>query len=150
MALVHVPYRGGGPAVNDTVAGHTDTIMSSTATLAQQIEAGTLRALVQCGAQRAAFLPTVPTAQESGVADFQASSWYAFFAPAGTPAAVVEKFHAAVVAIVGEKRMHDEIAAKFRVDVPLLDRHGLRAVIARQVPTWAEVIRENNIKGGAG
>lgn len=148
MRLVNVPYRGGGPAVNDTVAGHTDTIMSSAATLAQQIEAGKLRPLVQCGAKRAAFLPDVATAQENGISDFQAGSWYAFFAPAGTPAPLVEQFYNAVVAIVGEKRMHDEIAGKFRVELPLLNPRELRAVIARQVPTWAEVIRENNIKGG--
>ena len=67
MQLVHVPYRGVAPALNDTVAGHVDMIVSSTASLAPQIEAGQLRPLVQCGDKRAAFLPDTPTAIESGI-----------------------------------------------------------------------------------
>jgi tripartite-type tricarboxylate transporter receptor subunit TctC len=148
IKLMHVPYRGGGPAVIDAVAGHTDLILSSSATLAQQIEAGQLRPLVQCGLTRASFLAGVPTAVESGVPDFEATSWYGFFAPAGTPPAVVERFYASVKTAVNEADTRDQIASKFRVDVPLLDPGQLRAVINRQIPMWAEVIRDNNIKGG--
>jgi tripartite-type tricarboxylate transporter receptor subunit TctC len=148
IELVHIPYRGGGPAVNDTVAGHADTIMSSAASLAPHIESGKLRALVQCSAKRAAFLPNVATAMESGVTDFTASSWYTMFAPGGTPDALVRRFHETLVAIISEKAMHDEIANKFRVDVPLYDTAQVRDIIAKQIVAWGEIIRENNIKPG--
>jgi tripartite-type tricarboxylate transporter receptor subunit TctC len=104
---------------------------------------------VQCGATRQPFLPDVPTATESGLVGFEAASWYAFFAPAKTPKNLVQRFHEAVVAIVGDKKMHDDITNKFRVEVPLLGPQQLAAVIARQLPEWTEVVRENNIKGGA-
>lgn len=148
IRLVYVPFRGGGPAVIDAVAGHVDTIVSSAATLAPQIEAGQLRPLVQCGEKRAPFLPDVPTARESGATDFESSSWYAFFAPAGTPGPIVRHFHDSVVSILGDAKTRDDIATKFRVDIPLLDPAALRALIARQLPEWAAVIRENNIKAG--
>jgi tripartite-type tricarboxylate transporter receptor subunit TctC len=81
MRLLHVPYRGVAPALNDAVAGHVDLIVSSTASLAPQIEAGQLRPLVQCGDKRAVFLPDTPTAMESGIPGFHAYPGSASSAP---------------------------------------------------------------------
>ncbi|MCC7346352.1 MAG: hypothetical protein IT538_03040 [Variibacter sp.] len=146
MRIVNVPYRGGGPAMNDAVAGHVDLIMSATSSVAQQIEAGKLRALVQCGAKRAAFIPDVPTASESLAPGYEASTWYAVFAPAGTPGALVQRMYEGLAAIIGERAMHDDIVRKFRMDLPLLKPAEFKALVARQIPEWMQLIRENNIK----
>lgn len=146
MQLVHVPYRGVGPALNDAVAGHVDMIISSTASLAPQIEAGQLRPLLQCGDKRASFLPDTPTAMESGFEGFQTYSWFGFFGPAGTPKPIVDRFFRDVVATVREEENYGQLINKFRVEVPLPTPDELRRIIAESLPFWAKVIRENNIK----
>ncbi len=147
--LVHVPYRGVAPASNDAVAGHVDMIVSSTASLAPQIEAGQLRALVQCGDKRAAFLPDTPTAIESGIANFHAYSWFGFFGPAGTPKPIIDRFYRDVVATVRDEAITNTLINKYRVEVPLPTPDELRTMIVEELPFWAGIIRDNNIKGGA-
>jgi tripartite-type tricarboxylate transporter receptor subunit TctC len=85
VRLVHVPYRGGGPAMNDAVAGHVDLLVGSTALSIPQIKAGTIRGVVQTGKARTATLGALPTVGESGFPGFEAYAWWGVFAPAGTP-----------------------------------------------------------------
>ena len=149
MRLVHVPYRGVAPASNDAVAGHVDMIVSSTASLAPQIEAGQLRAVVQCGDKRAAFLPDTPTAIESGIANFHTYSWFGFFGPAGTPKPIIDRFYRDVVATVRDEAITNTLVNKYRVEVPLPTPEELRTMIVEELPFWAGIIRDNNIKGGS-
>jgi tripartite-type tricarboxylate transporter receptor subunit TctC len=149
MRLVHVPYRGVAPATNDAVAGHVDMIVSSTASLAPQIEAGQLHAVVQCGDKRAAFLPDAPTAIESGIANFHTYSWFGFFGPAGTPKPIIDRFHRDVVATARDEAITSTLVNKYRVEVPLPTPAELGAMIVEELPFWAGIIRDNNIKGGA-
>ena len=149
MQLVHVPYRGVAPALNDTVAGHVDMIVSSTASLAPQIEAGQLRPLVQCGDTRAAFLPDTPTAIESGIPNFHAYSWFGFFGPAGTPKPIIDRFYRDVVATVRDEAITKTLINKYRVEVPLPTPEDLRTMIVEELPFWAGIIRDNNIKAGS-
>src|SRR2546427_8541383 len=72
VRLVHVPYRGGGPAMNDAIAGHVDLLIGSTALAIPQIQAGTIRGVVQTGKARTSALGTIPTVSESGFSDFEA------------------------------------------------------------------------------
>ncbi|MGC1688643.1 MAG: tripartite tricarboxylate transporter substrate-binding protein, partial [Pseudolabrys sp.] len=85
VKLTHVPYRGGGPAMNDAVAGHVDLLVGSTALSMPQVEAGTIRPIVQTGKERNQFIAQVPTVAESGFPNFEAYAWWGIFAPAGTP-----------------------------------------------------------------
>jgi tripartite-type tricarboxylate transporter receptor subunit TctC len=149
MRLVHVPYRGVAPALNDAVAGHVDMVVSSTASLAPQIEAGQLRPLVQCGDNRAAFLPDTPTAMESGLANFHAYSWFGFFGPGGTPKPVIDRFYRDVVATVRDEATTNTLINKYRVEVPLPSPEELRKMIVEELPFWAGIIRDNNIKAGS-
>ena len=149
MQLVHVPYRGVAPALNDTVAGHVDMIVSSTASLAPQIEAGQLRPLVQCGDKRAAFLPDTPTAIESGISNFHAYSWFGFFGPAGTPKPIIDRFYREVVATARDEAITKTLINKYRVEVPLPTPEDLRTMIVEELPFWAGIIRDNNIKAGS-
>lgn len=146
MRLVHVPYRGMGPAVNDAVAGHVDLIMGSTSALGQQIEARKLRPLVQCGGKRAASLPDVPTMIESGYAGFEAYVWFGMFAPARTPAAIVDQFYRDLAAAAREDATARQLVRAYQMDLPLLTPPELRALLDEQIRLWGAVIRDNNIK----
>ena len=92
--IVHVPYKGGVLAINDLLAGHIQMVFSDMAPAMAHIKAGKLRAIAVTSAQRAAALPDVPTMIESGLADFDVTSWQAFAAPKGTPKDIIAKLHA--------------------------------------------------------
>ena len=149
IKLVHVPYRGAAPLLNDGTAGHVDMVISSSATVAPQVESGQLRALIQFGDQRASFIPDTATAVEQGITSLRAYSWFGFFGPAGTPKPIIDRFYADVVAAVREEKTHSIFINKFRVDVPLPPPEDLRKSIAVGLPFWAKIIRDNNIKVGS-
>ncbi|HLX82010.1 MAG TPA: tripartite tricarboxylate transporter substrate binding protein [Burkholderiales bacterium] len=108
--ILHVPYRGGGPALLDTLAGQVDMSFPTLAAALPHVRAGTLRALAVTDATRSALLPDVPTMQEAGVKDFQFSQWLALLAPAGTPPAAVARLNAALNNVLDSK----EIRGKFQ------------------------------------
>src|SRR5204863_9134244 len=89
--IVHVPYRGAGPAMNDLIAGHVQMFFDLMPVVLPQIAAGKVRALANAGAKRPAALPDVPTVAEQGLSGFEASSWYGLVAPAKTPEPVLAK-----------------------------------------------------------
>ena len=91
VQLTHVPYRGGGPAMNDAVAGHVDLLVGSTALSMPQVNGGKLRAIAQTGKERSPTLPNVPTVAESGFPGFEAYAWWGIYAPAGTPKPIIER-----------------------------------------------------------
>ena len=94
--ILHVPYRGGGPALQDTLAGQVDMSFPTLAAALPHVKAGTLRALAVTDTKRSPLLPDVPTLQEAGVQDAQFTQWLALLAPAGTPPAVVTRLNAAL------------------------------------------------------
>ncbi|WP_419897746.1 tripartite tricarboxylate transporter substrate-binding protein [Roseomonas sp. USHLN139] len=144
--VTHLPYRGGGLAVNDAVAGHIDMMIGSSALLAPQISANTLRPLLQLGATRLAGLPSVPTAVESGFDGLTAEAWWGVFAPAKTPAPAVARFHDALVASYREARIAQQFAEVNQAELVLSDGPALGRFVQSQVETWGRTARENNIK----
>ncbi|MBB3009365.1 Bug family tripartite tricarboxylate transporter substrate binding protein [Cupriavidus alkaliphilus] len=96
VRMTHVPYKGDVPAIQDVMAGHVDFMFAPTAPILPLVRAGKLRALAVATKARAASLPNVPTMAEAGVAGFEAEQWQGIFAPAGTPAAVVQKLNAEI------------------------------------------------------
>jgi tripartite-type tricarboxylate transporter receptor subunit TctC len=100
VQIVHVPYKGTGPAVTDLIGGHVQVLFSSIPVMLAHINVGKLRALAVGSEKRMPMLPHVPTMAEAGVKGFDASSWYGLFAPAGTPAPVVNRLNAEVVKIL--------------------------------------------------
>ncbi len=138
MKLVHVPYRGAAPLLNDGTAGHVDMVISSSATVAPQVESGQLRALIQFGEQRASFIPDTPTAVEQGITSLRAYSWFGFFGPAGTPKSIIDRFYQDVVAAVREEKTYGIFINKFRVDVPLPAAGGLAQIDRRGAAVLGE------------
>ena len=147
VGLVHVPYRGGGPAMNDAVAGHVDLLVGSTALSIPQVQAGKIRAVVQTGKARASALPDIPTVIESGFAGFEAYAWWGVFAPAGTPKAIVDKFGAEMTACLREERVAKQLTETQQVNLLLGGPEEQRTFLAEQMRVWGAVVRENNIRG---
>jgi tripartite-type tricarboxylate transporter receptor subunit TctC len=144
--LTHVPYRGGGPALNDALAGHVDLIIASAALLMPQIGPGTIRAVLQMGKDRLRALPEVPTIAESGYPGAQASSWWGVFAPAGTPKPIVDRFRTALVESLREERVATQLTETQQMTLVLSGPEELRSFAREQARIWGAVVRDNNIR----
>ena len=145
MNFNHVPYKGGGPLMNDAVAGHVPLAIGSVFVTKPHIDSKRLRALAVTTSRRSSKLPEVPTIAESGFAGFEAPAWWAVLAPAKTPSDIVQRMNAAI-----NKAMKIPDVAS-RLDAQGIDVMGGtpqagQAFVERQMDIWARVVRENNIK----
>jgi tripartite-type tricarboxylate transporter receptor subunit TctC len=142
---VHVPYKGGAPAVTDLIGGQVHLLWVSIPSVLPHVKAGRLRALAVSTAKRSASAPEVPTVAESGYPGFEYSNWNALFAPAKTPAAIVTKVNAAIVKILGEAEIAQKLSSQGADPAP-----GSPEDLARYMRTdferWKKVIRNAGIK----
>ena len=142
---VHVPYKGGGPLMNDAVAGHVPLSIGSVFVTKPHIDSKRLRPLVVTTSKRAADLPDVPTVAESGFPGFEAPAWWAVLAPAKTPPEVIKRMNEEI-----NKALKTPEVAK-KLDLQGIDVSGgtpeaARTFIDKQIDTWAKVVKDNNIK----
>jgi tripartite-type tricarboxylate transporter receptor subunit TctC len=144
--LIHVPYRGGAPALNDAIAGHVDLIIASAAQLMPQIVPGAIRPVFQLGQSRLRALPDVPTIAESGYPGAQANAWWGFFAPKGTPKPVIERFRTALVESLREDRVAKQLSETQQMTLVLSGPEELRSFASEQARIWGAVVRDNNIR----
>lgn len=147
VKLVHVPYRGGGPAMTDALGGHVDLLVGSTALSMPQVKTGNLRALAQTGKSRNSFLANVPTVSESGYPGFEAYAWWGIFAPAGTPKPIIERFGNEMAACLREERIAKQLTETQQVSLTLGGPQVLREFIGSQMRVWGEVVKDHDIKG---
>jgi len=146
VTMVHVPYRGGGPAMTDALGGHVDLLVGSTALSMPQVNSGNLRAIAQTGKARNAFLSAVPTVSESGFPGFEAYAWWGIFAPAGTPKPIIEKFGSAMAAALRDERLAKQLTETQQVTLTLGGPQMLREFVSSQMKVWGKVVKDNNIK----
>jgi tripartite-type tricarboxylate transporter receptor subunit TctC len=106
--VTHVPYRGGGPAMQDLIAGRIDYFCTLSATAKQQIEGKLVKAIAILSRDRSSMLPELASAQEQGL-DFEASTWFGFFFPKGTPEAIIQKLHDATVAAMDTPSVQERL-----------------------------------------
>ena len=125
ITTTHIPYRGGAPAIQDLIAGRIDYLCIDTPIAIAQIEAHAVKPIAILTRTRSPSLPALATAQEQGLANFEASNWCALFLPKGTPDAIVRRLHDAAVADAGGRRRAGAAAAH------RLDRGGARAPVVR-------------------
>ncbi|MFL6691460.1 MAG: tripartite tricarboxylate transporter substrate binding protein [Ramlibacter sp.] len=145
LEWTHVPYRGGGPLMNDAVAGHVPLSIGSVFVTKPHIDSKRLRPLVVTSSKRSPELPDVPTVAESGFPGFDAPAWWAVLAPAKTPPEIVKRLNEAL----NQALKNPDVATKLAgqgISVTGGSVENARTWIDGQVDTWARVVRENNIK----
>src|SRR5437763_4093264 len=133
VKLVHVPYRGGGPAMNDAIAGHVDLLVGSVALSLPQVQSGKLRAVFHMGKERIAALPDVASVGESGFPGFNAYAWWGVFAPAGTPKPIVERFRTELTASLREPSVMKQLVETQQVNMLLAGPEELRKFLDEQM-----------------
>jgi len=145
IELTHVPYRGGGPALNDLMAGNVDVMFATLPSVMSQIEAGTVRSLAVTSAARVPFAPNIPTVSESGLPGFDVSDGQSLYMPGKTPGEFVNKVHDDVVSALA----YQPVKQKF-VDINVLIVTSTPAEVTTylkdQMNKWGEVIKDANIK----
>ncbi len=146
IKLTHVPYRGGGPAMNDALGGHVDFIVGSVALITPQLGGGKLRPIVQSGEKRVPALSNVPTVIES-VPDLTAYTWWGVFAPAGTPKPIVQRFHKELTETIREERVTKQLTENQQMTLSLAGPEELGKFSTAQGKLWGPVVKENDIKG---
>ena len=144
VGATHVPYKGTGPATQALVAGEIDWIFEALGSAAGQIRAGTVRPIVVTSAKRSPAFPEIPTAIESGLAGFEVTSWYGLWVPVGTPPAVVQKLHDAVVKAFADPELKDTWA-RLGADPGGSSPDAFRALIDQDIAKWGKVVREAKI-----
>jgi tripartite-type tricarboxylate transporter receptor subunit TctC len=145
VEIVHVPYRGTGPAMNDLIGGHIQMFFDLLPASLPQINGGKVRALANAGAKRPAALADLPTVAEQGLAGFDSASWVALGAPAKTPAPVVAKLREEV----GKVLTSPDIVARIRElgsEPGTVNEKDVRAFLDAETKKWAEVIRVSGAK----
>jgi len=145
MNIVHVPYKGAAGAVADLVGGQVQAMVSAMQTVAGQVRSGRLRMLGVMSDKRAEAFPDVPTLKEQGVADVEVETWYAMFAPAGTPAAVVARVNADMNELLKEEDVR-QLLAKQGLSPAGGAPEALGERVKRELARWTRVVKAAHIK----
>ncbi len=145
LNLLHVPYKGSGPAMTDMLGGQVDLMFDSITSAAPHIQSGKLRALGVTSAKRSATLPNVPTIAEAGVPGYEVSPWFAVFAPAGTPAPIVQKINAALLDAMKQPDTQARFAAIGAEPIGSTPAQ-LAAHLDKEMARWGKLIKERNIR----
>ncbi len=143
--LNHVPYRGAGPAMQDLVAGHVHAMFDGLGSSANQIQSGALRGLAVAAAERSSAIPDVPTTAQAGLKGYEVSTWYAIWAPKGTPTDIVEKM-AAEMRKALDADVIKEAWKKNGSPIPTLMRENFGKFVTTEVARWGKVVKDANIK----
>ena len=145
ISMVHVPFKGGGPAMIDVIAGNSQISIGSLIQTLPHIRSGRLKALGTGGAKRVPALPDVPTISESGLPGYEANNWWGVLAPAGTPSAVVTKLNDELAAILKSAETQKRFSSEGAEAVSMApDAFG--KFIASEMAKWSKVVKEAGIR----
>ena len=139
-AIVHVPYKGGGPAMLDLISGQVQINFSTLATSIPQMKAGKIRGLAVTTAKRAIMLPELPTVAEAGLPGYEANNWYGLVAPAATPGPILDKLHAEVTNALDSLDLKEALIAQGLEPTPT-SRAAFGAYIRSEIVKWAKVVK---------
>jgi len=142
--IVHVPYKGGGPAMQDLLGRQIASIFATPISAGPHIKSGRIRAIAVTSLQRTSFMPEVPTVAESGYPGFEATNWYAYVLPAKTPGEIVDRWNRELVKILNDPAVRQALLAQGMEPAPT-SREAIAAYIRREYDTWAKVVKEANI-----
>jgi tripartite-type tricarboxylate transporter receptor subunit TctC len=144
IEMTHVPYRGGGPAVNDLIPGRVDVMFNTIGTALPLVRGGQLRGLAVTTAARFRTAPDLPTISEAGVPGFDVSSWFAFFVAAQTPPAIVRKIHADTAGVLAEPAIKERM--EYLGVAPMSSTPSeLAAHLKSETDKWGPIIKQAGI-----
>lgn len=144
-SIVHVPYRGAGPAMQDLVSGQVEVMFDGLGSSAAQITGGSLRALAIAAPKRSSTIPDVPTAAEAGLPGYEVATWYALFAPKNTPPAVIERLSRELrIALASPAIMASW--QKSGSDIPTLMGADFGKFVNGEMTRWAKVVKDAGVK----
>jgi tripartite-type tricarboxylate transporter receptor subunit TctC len=143
--MLHVPFKGGGPAVIDVIGGHTKVVFTTTITGIPHIRSGKLRALGIGAKARSPVLPELPTIAEAGVPGYEAVNWIGIVAPAGTPAAIVAKLHKEISAIQDSPEVQKQFSTE-GLDAVRMSSAEFGNYMVTEMDKWGRVVKEGGIK----
>jgi tripartite-type tricarboxylate transporter receptor subunit TctC len=146
IKMLGVPYKGGGQAVNDLLAGHLDLMVSDALPVSQFIKAGKLRPLAITSGKRSSMSPDIPTFAEAGLPGLVAENWWGIFLPAGTPKAVVDNYHATLVKVMADPDLKERFGG-LGVEAMASTQDEFRAFLQAENAKYAKLIADNGIKG---
>lgn len=142
--IMHVPYRGGGPALVDTMAGQVDMSFPVLSAAQQQVQGGKLRALGVTGPKRSPLMPDVPTIAEAGVEGYAFETWFMTFAPAGTPQPVIDKLNATLNAAIESPALARRMVEQ-GFDPLVGTPAEARTRLTQEMPVWAKLVKDRGI-----
>ncbi|MEK9803053.1 MAG: tripartite tricarboxylate transporter substrate binding protein [Curvibacter sp.] len=144
VSILHIPYRGGGPALIDTISGQVDMSFPVLAAAVPHIQSGKLRALGVTGSKRSPLLPEVPTIAEAGLSQYQFETWFMLFAPASTPRPVLDKLNAGLRQVLESAEVKERMAKDGFEPTPSSAAEA-RARLERELQMWAKLTKERGI-----
>jgi tripartite-type tricarboxylate transporter receptor subunit TctC len=143
--LLHVPFKGGGPAMVDVVGGHTKVMFSSMVQTVPQIKSGKLRALATGGLERSPVLPDLPTIAEAGVAGYEAVNWWGLVAPKGTAQAIIDKLNREIEVVQKSPDVQKQFANEGAEAIPMKSA-DFGAFMVSEMNKWEKVVKQGGIK----
>jgi tripartite-type tricarboxylate transporter receptor subunit TctC len=147
FSMTHVPYKGGGPLITDSVAGHVPVSIATVALFAPHIQSGKLRPLAVTSAKRFPNLPDVPTVSESGLPGMDAQAWWGLFAPAKTPSPIIARMNAEFANALRNPGVNEKLVGQ-GVVMTLSQPAELGKFVTNEVERWGKVVRDNKITAG--
>ena len=142
--MTHIPYKGGGPLVQDSVAGHVPVSIGSAALMSPSVKAGRLRAIGVTSAKRFAPIPDVPTISEQGVPGFDSEAWWGLHVRAGTPRAIIDKMHKAFSQALQTPAVEEKLTAQ-GVILRMTSPEEFSKFLENEVTRWQKVVKDNKI-----
>jgi tripartite-type tricarboxylate transporter receptor subunit TctC len=143
--MVHVPYRGSSPMLNDLLGGHVQVSFATTPTILTQVQSGKLRALAVASPNRSPHLPELPTLAQAGVPGVEADAWFGLFAPSGVPAPALARLRELTLAAIAREPVRAR-TTEVGMTVNLRNAEAMSAFLKEDIARWAEVIRTANVK----
>jgi tripartite-type tricarboxylate transporter receptor subunit TctC len=147
IEMVHVPYRGGAPALQDVIAGQVQLMFSDPASAVPQAKAGRVRALGVSSATRLPAAPEIPTVAEAGLPGFAMVSWQMIAAPAGTPKEIVDKLNAEIKAVMALPEIQKQVTDRGQVPMASPTPAELSAFIDTEIGRWGKIVQQAGLAG---
>ena len=146
IRMVHIPYKGGGPATTDAIGGQIDFAMTSVAVPGPHIRAGRLRAVVTTGDKRSHVVPDTPTLIESGVKGLSAHAWWGIVTPAGLPGPLLDQVHSELAKTYQQPDLRRQLTEQFGMDMVVGTPAAMSKFVAAEMARWGKVVKDYNIR----